>query len=79
MNYKSHTKKDLIEAQKKGEKLWSLDTGNDGEDDVLIGEKEDVIQEILYFHDIGTNVPKLTWEGYCEEIGVEKRGGGDEI
>ena len=61
MDYKSHTKKDIIKAQKKGKKIWSLDTGNDGEDDMLIGEREDVIQDILYYHHDIESMPEH-WE-----------------
>ena len=49
---KSYTKKELIDAQKTGQKLWKLDTVNSGEDDILIGEQEDIIEDICHYHEI---------------------------
>ena len=37
MNYRSHAKEEVIEALKQDKKVFALDTGNYGEDDVLIG------------------------------------------
>ena len=48
MNYRSHMKAEVIEALKKGEKVWRLDTGNYGEDDVLIGgTMEEALADVL--------------------------------
>jgi len=41
---------DAIEDQI-GER-WQLDTGTDGEDDVLLGTREDVEADILHHHDL---------------------------
>ena len=53
---KSHTKKELLDAQTSGKKLWKLNTGNDGEDDILIGEKAEVIADIRSYYEI-ENIP----------------------
>ena len=62
VSYKSHTEEECIEAFQKGEKVWDLDTGNDGEDDVLIGEGEQIIADILNYHEL-TELPPH-WELY---------------
>ncbi|MBT9148140.1 MAG: hypothetical protein DDT32_01910 [Syntrophomonadaceae bacterium] len=58
MALKSHTKAELetyaTEAAIKGEPLglWKLDTGNDGDDDVLFGSYQGVVSEILAYHEL---------------------------
>jgi len=52
MRYRSHTVEEIRDAVAKGAQVWALDTGPDGEDDVLIGSREDVFQDICSFHDI---------------------------
>ena len=53
MNYRSHTKEEIIEALKQGKKAFALDTGNFGEDDVLIGEtRNDVLADVLSHHEL---------------------------
>ncbi len=58
MALKSHTKAELetyaAEAAARGEpfELWKLDTGNDGDDDVLFGSYRDVMTEILAYHEL---------------------------
>ena len=52
MDLKSYSKKEIIEKVLAGEDLWRLDTGNDGEDDVLYGEYGAVLDDILYHYDI---------------------------
>ena len=53
MNYRSHAKEEVIEALKKGEKVWRLDTGNYGEDDVLIGgTMEEALADVLAYHEL---------------------------
>ena len=48
MNYRSHTKEEVIEALKQGKKVFALDTGNYGEDDVLIGgTMEEALADVL--------------------------------
>ncbi len=46
MNYKSHLETKIKEALKNGIEVWELDSRNAGEDDVLIGTKEEVIADI---------------------------------
>ena len=53
MNYRSHAKTEVLEALKKGEKVWRLDTGNFGEDDVLIGgTMEEALADVLSHHEL---------------------------
>lgn len=48
MNYRSHTREDIEAALTAGQEVWMLDTGNDGEDDVLIGTYEEVLADIQH-------------------------------
>ena len=48
---KSYTKAQLKKFQKSGMKLWKLDTGTLGDDDILAGEKEEVIRDILDYYE----------------------------
>ncbi|MCG6860217.1 MAG: hypothetical protein LJE70_02880 [Chromatiaceae bacterium] len=59
MNYRSHTREEIRDAIAKGAQVWTLDTGPDGEDDVLIGSREDVFQDICSFND--TNELPAHW------------------
>ena len=52
MNYRNHTEEEIRDAIAKGAQVWVLDTGPDGEDDVLIGSREDVFQDICSFQGI---------------------------
>lgn len=52
MKLKSHTKEQILNAYQNGEPVWELDTGNDGEDDTLIGFKEEVIFDILSYYEM---------------------------
>ncbi len=49
---KSYTKAELVVALKNGETLWELDTGNDGEDDILVGKKGDIELDLCNFHNV---------------------------
>jgi hypothetical protein len=51
MNYRSHTQEEIRDAIARGTEVWVLDTGSDGQDDVLIGSREEVFQDICSFHD----------------------------
>jgi len=67
MNFRSHSKKEIQEAQKHGKKIWMLDTGTYGEDDMLIGEKEEVFGDILCYYEIeklpdGWTLEEIDWE-----------------
>lgn len=46
MKYRSHTPEEIRKAIEQGAEVWVLDTGSDGEDDVLIGSREEVFQDI---------------------------------
>lgn len=53
MNYRSHAKEEVIEALKQGIKVFALDTGNYGEDDVLIGgTMEEALADVLSHHEL---------------------------
>jgi len=56
MNFRSHTKEEMIKAVKEGKKLFRLDTVNAGCDDILIAEigesREDVLSDILLYHEL---------------------------
>jgi hypothetical protein len=54
MNFKSHTPATLLSAAATGQKIWELDSDTDGEDDVLIGEKDEVIRDIWGHFDFDT-------------------------
>jgi len=46
--FKSHTKEEVKEACLKGMKVYELDTGNDGEDDILVGyNDQDVLIDVF--------------------------------
>lgn len=46
MTYKSYTEEEIKEALEAGKQVWELDSGNAGEDDVLIGTKKEVINDL---------------------------------
>ena len=48
---KSYTLAQLKKFQKSGMKLWKLETGTLGDDDILAGEKEEVIQDVLNYYE----------------------------
>jgi len=56
MNYRSHSREEIRDAIARGAAVWVLDTGPDGEDDVLIGNREAVFRTICSFNDI-TELP----------------------
>jgi hypothetical protein len=67
MNYRSHAKEEVIEALKQGKKVFALDTGNYGEDDVLIGgTMEEALADVLAYHELA-ELPE-GWEITVTEI-----------
>jgi hypothetical protein len=52
MNLRSHSASTILDALADGLPVWMLDTGNDGEDDVLIGDYQDVVADILDHFDL---------------------------
>ena len=58
MNTRSIPLKYLILAQKNGEEIWQLDTGRDGEDDMLIGTEDEVRYDITYLHELENGWPE---------------------
>jgi len=47
MNFRSHTRREIAEAIAAGGQAWMLDTGTDGDDDVLVGSLEEVASDLL--------------------------------
>ena len=47
MNFRSHTRREIAEAIAAGGQAWMLDTGTDGADDVLVGELNEVVSDLL--------------------------------
>ena len=50
-----------------GKELWKLDTGNTGDDDMLIGSYDEVLSDVLYYHEVdalpfGWSITKVDWE-----------------
>lgn len=52
MKFRSHMPRTLYVAALKGKQIWALDTGEQGEDDTLIGTEAEVINDILHHHDL---------------------------
>lgn len=50
--FKSYNKTQIKTALANGEQVWALDTGTDGDDDHLIGTREEVIAAICEYHEI---------------------------
>ena len=48
MDRKSYSQDDLLAAVNENREVWALDTGNDGEDDILIGSREEVEEMIIH-------------------------------
>ena len=46
MNFRSHSRAEVAEAIAAGGQAWALDT-NTGDDDVLLGSADDVLQDAL--------------------------------
>lgn len=49
--YLSHTPDQIASARAQGQPVYALDTANAGEDDHLIGNREQIIREICQHHD----------------------------
>jgi hypothetical protein len=56
MNFRSHSKEEIKKAISEGKRVFALDTGNAGEDDILIAEpgegREDVLADVLAHHEM---------------------------
>jgi len=50
--YRSYTPAEIDAALARGEEVWALDTGRDGEDDHLIGTYEECLGDIIYHFDL---------------------------
>lgn len=69
MSYRSHTEEEIRDAITKGAQVWALDTGSDGENDVLIGSREEVFQDICSFHDVTELPPHWSLTPFHEHSG----------
>lgn len=49
--FRSHTRGEIAAALSREEKAWHLDTCSAGEDDVLLGERESVVRDVLAHHE----------------------------
>jgi hypothetical protein len=47
MQFRSHSPAQVADAIAEGEQAWMLDTGTDGDDDVLVGSLEEVTSDLL--------------------------------
>lgn len=50
MRFVSHTRSEILLTLAQGKSVWALDTGNDGDDDVLIGTEEECRQDVMTWH-----------------------------
>jgi len=67
MDFKSHSKEGIIKAQKMDKPIWYLETDTSGEDDMLVGTYEDVLADILAYHELDSlldhwSLEKVDWE-----------------
>ena len=51
---KSHTAEEIRSALERGEEIWEFDSGNDGEDDILIGSRDEVEADLYRYFEIGS-------------------------
>jgi hypothetical protein len=51
---RSYTKEQIINNLENGNSVWHLDTNGYGEDDYLVGDKNEVLNDILYFHNLNS-------------------------
>ena len=64
--YRSYAETEVREAILKGTEVWALDTGNAGEDDMLIGTHEECLAAVLHHHEIeslpdGWSLDRVDW------------------
>lgn len=56
MNFRSYSKKEIKKAFSEGKKVFVLDTGSAGEDDILIAEpgegREDILADVLAHYEV---------------------------
>ena len=57
---KSHTPDEIRQALLDGEEIWEFDSGNDGEDDILIGSQKEVEIDLCRYFEIDTFRPDWT-------------------
>lgn len=49
MNMKSHTREQIIDTLERNIPVYELDTADHGEDDVLIGDFQECLRDVLYY------------------------------
>jgi hypothetical protein len=52
MNFKSHTRTQIVEALERHIPVYELDTANYGEDDVLTGSFQECLSDVLAYFDL---------------------------
>lgn len=77
LTLKSHTAEEIMEAIHNGVPVYALDTGNDGADDTLIGMHDEVVADLLYYHELDAlphhwSLTRVTW--LSQEIDPTKGG-----
>jgi len=63
---KSHTLEEVRNALNEGTPVWIVDTGTSGNDDVLIGDYDEVLTDFLFYLELD-ELPK-DWEIYRLEM-----------
>lgn len=64
---KTYTREACHEAWEAGKEMYALDTGNDGDDDTLIGSYDACLHDVLSYHEIERlpehwSLERITWE-----------------
>jgi hypothetical protein len=67
LSLKSHSKEDILKAFSIGIGAYVLDTDTNGEDDVLLGDRSDVILDILSYHELETLPSNWNLTKICKE------------
>lgn len=75
LTLRSHTWEEIEIALAGGQEVWALDTGNDGEDDTLIGSYAEVERDVLHYytvlHDLSTEPEALPAHWTLERVSKE--------
>lgn len=66
LTLKSHTKQEILAAFHTGVPVYGLDTGSDGRNDTLVGTYDEVVAELLDYHELDRlphhwTLTRVTW------------------
>jgi len=67
MNSRSHTTDEIRSALHAGQPVWQLDTGSDGGDDVLIGERGETEAAVLAHFEVEAMPERWSLEPFTAE------------